>query len=743
MKSEEQKKKPDLLSFFSFVIPLTIFLLTSPQYPVSFGDSTELIFSAFKFQSAHPPGYPLFVLIGKIFTLLPIGTIAFRLSIASSLMSALTVLFIYKILKIFFTPEGSDKKISSFGAFFASQFIAFSYSLWLYSIIPEVFALNNLIAVAIIYLTLKIGLSADTLPQNSPILLFLKRFTHNKASTDDKNSFLNILPLCLIFFLFGLGLSNHMTIVLLFPPVAFYLFINGYLRSLKTLKYLSFAFLLGLSPYLLVLIFSYLPHFPAFGNIPGFSRLISYITRSDYGGLLSGGVKGSLAIGDGEFDMVGLYFKTLFSGYFYLPFIGAIYLMLKKISNYRSEHALIIYTVISSGVIFPIFSLYNLGGSDLHSRGVSERFGLLGFIFWGIALSIGIDLIFKTIKTTQLNLTKPLKEIIHLFSPLLFLILTAILILTNYSRVNKRDYMLSYNYGINILNQVEDNAVIFTNDDLINSTLIYLTQIEKIKPQIKIVGLGFLGNTSYQKELKSYWPDLYDIESTYAYDIARDIIKKNSANGVYFSAIDDPYPYGFLGNPYYLEPRGLVIKADEKTSREDVIAGSNINYWEKYNYQDFNKIYNDAFSKLAIFNYYFSAKINNQIYFNLDCIKCAEKQIAFASTHIGNDEKLKDDLSKFKKETVGNSDPALLLTLAKDRFLHAEKLTHADFHRTAWDLTRAEMQIPNNFEIEGGLGEIYEMLEIYDLAYQKYQIAARLDPFGGWEGSMERVKKKL
>ena len=742
MKALKVIKKIDLFAFFSFAFSFFIFLLTSPNHIVSFGDSSEIIISAYKFQAAHPPGYPLFIIIGKLFTFIPIGTIPFRMSLASSLISALSVFYIYKILKIFFSSEEAENgKIAPLNAFLASQFIAFFYSLWLYAIVPEVFALNNLIAVMIIYLTLKIDPSDNKERQFPLIKMLLKKLNYINKFNDDKNLTLNnLINLCLIFLLFGLGLSNHMTIILLFPPVVFYLYINGYLKSLKPLKYIFTAFLLGLLPYIFIFLFAYLPHYPAFGNTPGIFRFINYVTRSDYGGLFSGGSKGMLNEGDHKLDIVGLYFKTLFSGYFYLPILFAVYLIYLKLFNYRSRYALLIYTTVLSGILFPIFSLYNLGGSDLHSRGVGERFGLMGFMFWGIILAIGTDLIVKKI---QQELSTRGKKIANYFTPIFFLGLSLTIILTNFSRVNKKNYLLSYNYGLNILNQVNDNCVIFINDDLIGSTLLYLTQIEKIKPDIKIVSLGFLGNENYQNELKSHWPDIYDTDSTYSYDIARDIIKKNSDNGVYFSAIDDPYPYGFLGNPNFLDPQGLLIKADEKTTKEDLVSDSDINYWEKYNYEQLNDNYRDAFSQLAVYNYYFSAKINSQIYVNADCRECAEKQIDYASFFIGNRDKLTDDLSNIKKEVSENIDSASLLALAKSRFLYPEKLTEVDFHRTAWDLTRAEMTDPNNPEIEGGLGEIFEMLKVYDLSYKKYQNAARLDPFGGWEESMERVKEKL
>jgi len=40
------------------------------------GDTGELITVAYKMGVAHPPGYPLFTLLAKLFTFIPFGTIA-------------------------------------------------------------------------------------------------------------------------------------------------------------------------------------------------------------------------------------------------------------------------------------------------------------------------------------------------------------------------------------------------------------------------------------------------------------------------------------------------------------------------------------------------------------------------------------------------------------------------------------------------------------------------------------------
>ena len=87
-------------SIFAFIVIFISFLfyLFTISPTVVVGDSGELITVAYSLGIAHPPGYPLFCILGKIFTFLPIGTIAFRVNLMNAFFSSISVLFIYLIL---------------------------------------------------------------------------------------------------------------------------------------------------------------------------------------------------------------------------------------------------------------------------------------------------------------------------------------------------------------------------------------------------------------------------------------------------------------------------------------------------------------------------------------------------------------------------------------------------------------------------------------------------------------------
>ena len=75
-------------------LPLIVYVLTLAR-EITFTDSGELAAAAATLGIAHPPGYPLFVLTGRLFALLPVGSVAFRVGLVSAAAAALTSFVIY------------------------------------------------------------------------------------------------------------------------------------------------------------------------------------------------------------------------------------------------------------------------------------------------------------------------------------------------------------------------------------------------------------------------------------------------------------------------------------------------------------------------------------------------------------------------------------------------------------------------------------------------------------------------
>src|SRR5437868_13401839 len=61
------------------------------------GDTPELITAAVTLGVPHPPGYPLFTMLGHLFSLLPFGSIPFRVNLLSVVCDSVAVGIVYLI----------------------------------------------------------------------------------------------------------------------------------------------------------------------------------------------------------------------------------------------------------------------------------------------------------------------------------------------------------------------------------------------------------------------------------------------------------------------------------------------------------------------------------------------------------------------------------------------------------------------------------------------------------------------
>src|SRR5262250_219753 len=73
----------------------TILYFLTAARDIVVGDSPELITAAVTLGVAHAPGYPLFTMLGHLFSLLPFGSVPSRVNLLSVTCDALTIGFVY------------------------------------------------------------------------------------------------------------------------------------------------------------------------------------------------------------------------------------------------------------------------------------------------------------------------------------------------------------------------------------------------------------------------------------------------------------------------------------------------------------------------------------------------------------------------------------------------------------------------------------------------------------------------
>uniref|UniRef100_A0A4W5KEJ9 Transmembrane protein 260 n=1 Tax=Hucho hucho TaxID=62062 RepID=A0A4W5KEJ9_9TELE len=232
--------------------------LPCTQKAVPGGDSGELITAACELGVAHPPGYPVFTLLAWLaLSLLPYLSLsvspAHSVNLLSSLLGAgASGALCFTVCRL----AGPGP-----GAVLAGGVFAVSRLSWQWSVVAEVFSLNNLFVGLLFSLTTSFH-CADSAPQR-------RKVAHWGA-------------LCC-----GLGLCNQHTLVLyvvvIIPWVLLQLYSHREL-SVCGLMSLGLCFLGGLLPYVYLPISSYLNTARwSWGDQTSLSGLFTHLLRTEYG----------------------------------------------------------------------------------------------------------------------------------------------------------------------------------------------------------------------------------------------------------------------------------------------------------------------------------------------------------------------------------------------------------------------------------------------------------------------------
>jgi hypothetical protein len=195
----------NLIGWVVFLIAATVYILTA-EAGGSLWDCGEFVSSCFKVQIPHPPGAPLFVIIGRVFIVLfgdnPL-TAAKAVNIMSALASAFTILFLFWTITHFArkimglkTSEtlSTSQIISVMGAGVVGALAyTFSDSFWYSAVEGEVYALSSFFTAIVFWAILK---------------------WENQADEADADKWI-----VFIFFMMGLSIGVHLLNLLTIPAI--------------------------------------------------------------------------------------------------------------------------------------------------------------------------------------------------------------------------------------------------------------------------------------------------------------------------------------------------------------------------------------------------------------------------------------------------------------------------------------------------------------------------------------------
>jgi tetratricopeptide (TPR) repeat protein len=151
------KKLEYLISGVIFLITFAVYFSTMAP-TVSFWDTGEFIATSHILGVPHPPGSPLFLLVGKFFSLIPISSdIAFRVNIFSPLISALTISLLFLICNQFIDriDPNDNKFFKMWSSLTASLTFAFTHSHWFNAVETEVYAFSGFMTALVVFLIMR------------------------------------------------------------------------------------------------------------------------------------------------------------------------------------------------------------------------------------------------------------------------------------------------------------------------------------------------------------------------------------------------------------------------------------------------------------------------------------------------------------------------------------------------------------------------------------------------------------
>ena len=439
----------------------TLYFFTTAR-DIVVGDTPELITAAATLGIAHPPGYPLFTMLGHIFSLIPFGPIPFRVNLLSVVCDSLAVGIVYLI--------AFRLTRSQLAAAIAALALAVDPIFWEWSLEAEVFPLNNLLA-AILILLIVIW---NEQPARSGVLVVA----------------------C---FVAGLALTNHQTIVLVAPAFCFVLWgQRAVLFATPRVPLLGiFAFAVGLLPYGYILWAS--AHHPVYswGNISSLHDLIGLITRRSYGATRLVSTAGYT--GGPPWPRFAAFFGSF-------GWLAGILTCAGAIESYRTRRWYFWFTAI--GFIFagPFFVwITNLNLTSAPSAlFVLQRFFLLSHVLLAPLIAFGFLLLAKLIARTL-----PSMSIFALrMSTAICATAIAASLFVHYRVLDQSRNFIAREFADDVLASAQPHSILLVSGDGFAFPLMYLQKVERVRPDVTLIMLPTLLGDWYVRQLRAQHPDL-------------------------------------------------------------------------------------------------------------------------------------------------------------------------------------------------------------------------------------------
>lgn len=448
---------------------------------VTFVDSGELILAARVLGVAHPPGFPLYVLLAHAASLLPVGNIAVRVHLASALFAALasatmTLLVIEATLTIpkdakSTTVPGEIALSIITPAVTAGLLLAFSRTLWAYATIAEVYTLNTLLIVIIFWLAFA-----------------WRREALNCCATKAQAKYSKLYAAT---FTFGLALGvHHVSVGLTFPALAALVLSTtgiGFIRSKRFLHAALFSSL-GLGIYIYLPIAASQSPLMNWGDPRTLERFWWHITGRQYQAYFDFSLSRITEFprfASREFGMTSIPLALALAG------AGLASLV-------RRDRVMLAFLLLV--IVFDV--TYCLGYDIAEDK---DAYYLPASIAMTIATALGVQWAIAAwkgkVRTAILASGYPAAALLILAIPLLALS-------GNLPSNDRSHFYVAHDYVDNILRSIEPHGMLLTTDWQVYSPSLYTREIERQRSDAVVIDVNLLRRSWYYDYLRQAYPTL-------------------------------------------------------------------------------------------------------------------------------------------------------------------------------------------------------------------------------------------
>jgi hypothetical protein len=459
----------DVWSLLAFLLPFGLYLwCLAPS--ITFYDSGEFITAVQFLGSAHSPGYPLFLLYAKPFVWLPLGSIAFRVNLATAVSAASACLAVSYLIRTllktirFCDDTGFSDFVLRLSALSGALIFAVSPRLWLQSNHDKPYPLLALITAV--------------------MLLFLLYWREHFVDGDEQPAWWYATA-----FLAGLATGAHQTIVLVLPGCLLFVLVTspGSVRRVREWLLTGAMLLAGGAVQLYLPVRAAAETRQNWGDPSTVSHFLWHVLRRGYPE-------------EPHSRDVSLLLKQL--GAFDLPhefgWVGLLLLLIGIWACWQAEKAFLVYVLASLFSFWLVIAGYF--NPQAESVFLTEEFYTPLYLLAAVLIAVGLFTLAArgagaAQKPEQYGLQH--RALLTVF----FLLVPATQLAANLASQDQHKNYLAQDYAVNTLRTLPEDAVLFTWGDSGAFPLWYLQGVERFREDLDLAHIPHLVFPWYQREL--------------------------------------------------------------------------------------------------------------------------------------------------------------------------------------------------------------------------------------------------